>query len=66
MLRTLAVNYASVLICSKDDGITVAETASDEMAFGAVQALCEFSLLVSSQNHFNLSLNALDDSVQPV
>jgi len=47
MIRTLALNCAPILDCSKDDGKTAAETASDEMAMGAVQALWEFSLLVS-------------------
>jgi len=47
MIRTLSVNCTPILDCSKDDGKTVAETASDEMVMGAVQALCEFSLLVS-------------------
>jgi hypothetical protein len=61
MIRTLAVNCAPILVCSKDDRKTVAETASDEMIMGAVQALCEFPLLVSKQNHLDLSLKALDD-----
>ena len=38
------------------------ETASDEMVMGAVCVLCEFSLLVSHQNHSDLSLNVLDDA----
>jgi len=60
MIRTLAVNCTPILVCSKDDGKTAAETASDEMVMGAARALCEFSLLVSQQNHSDLSLNALD------
>ena len=40
------------------------ETASDEMVMGAVQALCEFSLLVSQQNHSDLSLAALDNALK--
>jgi len=62
MIRTLAVNCAPILVCSTDDRNTVAETASDEMVMGAVRALCEFSLLVSQQNHSDLSLKALDDT----
>jgi len=31
---------------------------------GAVQALCEVSHLVSQQNHFNLSLKALDNALK--
>jgi len=31
MIRTLAVNSAPILDCSKDDGKTAAENASDEM-----------------------------------
>jgi len=61
MIKALAVNCAPIRVCSKDDGKTAAETASDEMVMGAVRALCEFSLLVSQQNHSDLSLNALDD-----
>jgi hypothetical protein len=38
------------------------ETASDEMVMGALWALCEFSILVSWQNHSDLSLTALDDT----
>jgi len=64
MIRTLAVNCAPILVCSKDDGKTAAETASDEMVMGAVRALCEFSLLVSQQNHLYLSLKALDNALK--
>jgi hypothetical protein len=61
MIRTLAVNCAPILDCSKDDGETPAETASNEMVMGAVRVLCEFSLLVRQQNHSDLSITALDD-----
>ena len=64
MIRTLAVNCAPILVCSKDDGKTAGETASNEMVMGAVWALCEFSLLVSQQNHSDLSLKALDDALK--
>jgi len=64
MIRTLAVNCAPILVCSTDDGKTVAETASDGMVMGAARALCEFSLLVSQQNHSDLSLKALDDALK--
>jgi len=64
MIRTLAVNCAPILDCSKDDGKTAVENASDEMVMGAVRALCEFSLLVSQQNHSDLSLKALDDALK--
>jgi hypothetical protein len=64
MIRTLAVNCAPIFDCSKDDGQTAAENASNEMVMGAVQALCEFSLLVSQQNHSDLSLEALDDALK--
>jgi len=63
MIRTLSVNCAPILHCFMDDGETAAETASDEMVMGAVRALCEFSLLVSQQNHSDLSLTALDDAL---
>jgi hypothetical protein len=64
MIRTLAVNCAPILIFSNDDRKTAAETASDEMVMGAVQALCEFSLLVSQQYHSDLSLNPLDNALK--
>jgi len=60
MIRTLAVNCAPILVCSKDNR----KTASDEMVMGAVQALCGFSPLVSQHNHSDLSLNALDDALK--
>ena len=49
--------------CSKDDRQTAAETATDEIVIGTVQALCEVTILVSQQNHSDLSLKALDDAV---
>jgi len=64
MIRTLAVNCDPILHCSKDDRKTAAENASDGMLMGAVRALCEFSLLISEQNHSDLSLIALDDSLK--
>jgi len=36
MIRTVAANHAPILFCSKDDGKTVAEIASDQMVMGAV------------------------------
>jgi len=64
MIRTLAVNCAPIVVCSKDDGKTAAETATDEMVIGAVRALCVFSLSVSQQYHSDLSITALDDGVK--
>jgi len=64
MIRTLAVNCAPILDCSKDDGKTVAENAANEMVMGEVRALCQISLLVSQHNHFDLSLKALDDALK--
>jgi hypothetical protein len=65
MLRTLPVYWAPiVVVCCKNDGKTGAETASNAMVMGAVQALCEFSLLVSQQNHFDLSLNTLYNALK--
>jgi len=64
MIRTWAVNCAPILVWSKDDGKTVAETASDEMVIEAVRALCEFSLLVSQHNHSDLFLKAIDDALK--
>jgi hypothetical protein len=64
IIRIRAVNCAPILDYSKDDGKTAAETASDEIVMGAVQVLCEFSLLVRQQNHSDLSLKALDDALK--
>jgi DNA-binding LacI/PurR family transcriptional regulator len=64
MIRTLAVNCAPFLDCSQDAGKTAAETASDEMAIGAVQALCELSVLVNQQKYIDLPLAALDDALK--
>jgi len=64
MIRTLTVNCAPILVCSKDDGKTVAGKASDEVVMGAVRALRQYSLLVSQQNHFDLPLKALEDALK--
>jgi len=64
MIRTLAVNCAPILDCSKNDGKTVAEKASNEMVMGAVRAICACSLLVSQGNHSDLSLNVLNDALK--
>jgi len=64
MIRSLAVNCAPILDCSQDAGKTAAETASSEMVMAAVRVLCEFSLLVSQQNHSDLSLAALDNALK--
>jgi hypothetical protein len=64
MIRTQAVNCAPILVCSKDEGKTALETASNEMVIGALRALCVFSLLVNQQNHLDLSLKALDDALK--
>jgi hypothetical protein len=63
MISTLLVNCAPIGDCSKDNGKTAAETTSNEMVMGAVGALCEFSLLVSQQNHSNLSLTPLHNAL---
>jgi hypothetical protein len=60
MIRTVAVNCPAILDCSKDDGKTVSKISSNEMLLGAMWALCEFSLLVSQQNHCDLFLTALN------
>jgi len=64
MIWTLPVNCAAIVVCSKDEGKTAAETASDEMVMGAMRALCEFSLPVSQHNHSDLSLKARDDALK--
>jgi hypothetical protein len=63
MIRTLVVNCAPLLDYSKDDRKTAAENAYEEMVMRAVRVLCKFSLLVSQQNHSDLSLTALDDEL---
>jgi hypothetical protein len=64
MIRTLAVNCPPILDCSKDDGRTPAETASDEIVMGVVRALCECSPLVNQQDHSDLSLTALNNALK--
>jgi len=64
MIRTLAVNCGPILDCSQNAWKTAAENPSNEMLMGAVQALCEFSLLVSQQNHSELSIKPLDDALK--
>lgn len=63
MIRTLPVNCAPILACSKGDGKTATKTASDEIAITAVHALGEFSLLVSQHNYSDPSLTELDDTL---
>jgi len=64
MIRKLAVNCAPILGCSQDAWKTAAEIASDVMVMRAARALCEFSLLVSQQNHTDLSLATVDDALK--
>jgi len=64
MIRTMAVDCASIHNCSKNDGKTPVEAASDEMTMGALKALCEFFLLLSQQNHSDLSLTAPADALK--
>jgi hypothetical protein len=64
MIRTLPVKWAPIVVRCKDDSKTGVETDSNKMVMGAVQTLCEFSLLVSKQNHFDLSLTALHDALK--
>jgi hypothetical protein len=64
MIRTLAVNCTPILDCCQDAGKTVVETASDKIVMGEVWALCEYCLLVSQQNHYDLSLTVLDDALK--
>jgi len=64
IIRTLAVDWAPIVDCSKDDGKTAAETASDNMVLGPVRALCESSRIVSQQDHSDRSLTALYDALK--
>jgi len=63
-IRSLAVNCTPLLVCSNDDGRTAAEMASDGMVMAASWACCESSLLVSQQNHSDISLRALHDALK--
>jgi hypothetical protein len=63
IIKTLAVSCTPILVCSTDDRKPGKETASDEMVMGAVRALGEFSPLVRQQNHWDLSLNSLDNAL---
>ena len=49
MIRTLAVKWAAIVVCSNNDGKTAAETASYEMVIGEVQGSCQFTLLASTK-----------------
>jgi len=62
IVQTLAVDCVSNLIWPNDDGRSGAGSASKEIVFGAVQAICKFSLLVSQQNDSKLAINAQDDT----
>ena len=42
----------------------MAESASNEIVIRAVRAICEFSSLVSQQNHSDLPLKALDNTLK--
>jgi len=44
-----------------DNGKTAADAATDEIVISAVRTLCQFSVRVSQQNHFDMSLKALDN-----
>jgi len=59
MIRTMAVICDPMLVCSKDDGKSAVEKASNGVVMGAVWAFWEFTLLVSQQNHSVQSLKAL-------
>jgi hypothetical protein len=63
MIRTQAVHWALILNCFKDDRRPPAKTASIEMVLEEVRALCEWSLLDSQQDQTDLSLTAVDDTM---
>ena len=65
MVRTLAVNCATILAGSMNDGTNADKISSVEEVMGTVRALCEFCLLVSQRSHSDLSLTALDDALKP-
>jgi len=57
----VAITCDPLIISCNDIEKSVVDAAFDEMVIGAVFVLCEFSLLVSSQNHHDLSLKALNN-----
>jgi len=61
MIRILVVNCTPILDCTKDEGTTAVDTASDDMLMATVQAIGDFSLLVSQPNHSDLTHTAVGD-----
>ena len=66
IMRIIAINCALIPISSKDDRITAAYTASDNMVVGAAQVFSDFTLLLSQFNHSDLSLNTQDNVLNQV
>jgi hypothetical protein len=64
MIRTHAVNCTVIHVWNKDDRKTVAQSSSDRMVMGLLCVLCEVSLNVSQQNHFNISGNILANTLK--
>ena len=65
-MRTLAVNCAPLLLYLNVDRKSAAETPSHNIIIGAVQAVCEFSVLVSQQNHSDIFLKTLGDALKQI
>lgn len=53
MFKTLEVSCTTIVICCKNDGKSKTDTASDNAVKGTVPVLCEFSLPVIQQNHYD-------------
>jgi len=62
-IKWLAVNCTRIVVCSYVEQKHVVELAFDNIIIEEVYALCKFALLVSHQNHINLSVELLDDPV---
>ena len=59
IFRLLPVNCTPNHVCSNDDGKCEAELPSDNMVMEAVYKWCEFTLLVTKQNHSDIFLPVL-------
>jgi len=64
MIRTVAVNCTYIVLFWRDDRNTTVETASEALAMEVVYALFALSLHVSQQNHSDLSLKVLYNTLK--
>jgi len=57
------MDCATIPTCSKDNSKTADDTVSNNMVM-VVHTVCEFSLLVSHQNHSDVSIKVLNDELK--